>query len=348
MDGLRVLPFDKITQLMPLFSVSRALFTFCFGAMTFFSTHAQSDTPWLGLVAETEHTEGELAGMTTYRLYLYTPNANDFVVSCSGDDENPMYLTSTSEPAWFQHELATTALATDVNPAFFTSFPEFAFDSWLTIGAEDNTAAVDVIELADPEYDAFEVFEAGQNVVVETNVGNAWFVLPVPTSVEAVAGEDLRVLIAQLTTAGDISGQIQVQVFNNGNNKDEFREVLPILNACNDPEALNYEPLSYSDDGCQYAEVDGLAEVKIINIGVFPSPASSQTTVTFPVEWVNRLSGAELRAISIDGRVAGTWAIQSELNRIDVSGLASGQYVLTVADLNNASLPFQGHLVVTH
>ena len=333
---------------MSLFSVSRALFTLCFGAIMFFSTHAQSDTPWLGLVAETEHIEGELAGMTTYRLYLYTPNASDFVVSCSGDDESPMYLISTAEPAWFQHELATTALATDVNSAFFASFPEFAFDSWLTIGAEDNTAAVDVIELADPEYDAFEVFEAGQNVVVETTVGNAWFVLPVPANVEAIAGEDLRVLIAQLTTAGDISGQIQVQVFNNGNNKDEFREVLPILNACNDPEALNYEPLSYSLDGCQYGEVDNVAEVKIIEMGVFPSLASSQTTVSFPVEWVNRLSGAKLRAMAMDGRVAGVWSMQGQRNRIDVSGLASGQYVLTVADFNNASLPFKGHLVVTH
>ena len=50
-------------------------------------------------------------------------------------------------------------------------------------------------------------------------------------------------LVAQFTTAGDISGQIQVQIFYNGNNQDEFREVLPILTACNDPEVLNYEPL---------------------------------------------------------------------------------------------------------
>ena len=150
----------------------------CMGAALSLSMNAQD--PWLGLVAETEHTEGDLAGMTTYRLYVYTQNADDFVVSCSGDDENPLYLTSTSEPAWFQHELATTALATDVNPAFFASFPEFAYDSWLTIGAEDNTASADVIDLADPDYDAFAIFEAGQNVAVETTVGNAWFVLPIP------------------------------------------------------------------------------------------------------------------------------------------------------------------------
>ena len=50
------------------------------------------DEPWLGLVPEVVHTEGELAGMTTYRLYLYTLNETDFLVSCSGDDENNLVL----------------------------------------------------------------------------------------------------------------------------------------------------------------------------------------------------------------------------------------------------------------
>lgn len=334
---------------MTLLSVSQRAWALLFSsAAALCSVSAQSDTPWLGLVAEVEHTEGELAGMTTSRLYLYTPNADDFVVSCSGDDENPLYLNSTSEPAWFQHELATTALATDVNPAFFASFPEFAYDSWLTIGAEDNTAAVDVIELADPEYDAFAIFEDGQNVAVETPVGNAWFVLPIPTNAEAVAGEDLRVLIAQFTTAGDISGQIQVQVFYNGSNQDEFREVLPILTACNDPEALNYEPLSFSDDGCEYSEVDRVLDlVTTHELEAFPSPATTTATIAFPAHLAERLAGAELRATALDGRVVGSWPIQSSVERVDVSGLAAGQYVLTVAGFDDATLRFQGDLVVT-
>ncbi|MGB0179487.1 MAG: hypothetical protein ACPF8U_05460 [Flavobacteriales bacterium] len=328
------------------FSLASRIAMLCMGAALSLSMNAQD--PWLGLVAETEHTEGDLAGMTTYRLYVYTQNADDFVVSCSGDDENPLYLTSTSEPAWFQHELATTALATDVNPAFFASFPEFAYDSWLTIGAEDNTASADVIDLADPDYDAFAIFEAGQNVAVETTVGNAWFVLPIPTNVEAIAGEDLRVLVAQFTTSGDISGQIQVQIFYNGNNQDEFREVLPILTACNDPEALNYEPLSYSDDGCEYSEVDRVLDlVTTYQLEAFPSPATTFANVTFPAHLADRLAGAELRATGLDGRVVGSWPIQSSVERIDVSGLAAGQYVLTVAGFDDATLRFQGDLVVT-
>ena len=38
---------------------------------------------------------------------------------------------------------------------------------------------------------------------------------------EAFSGEEMRVLVAQLTTAGDISGQIQVQVFLDYDNNDD-------------------------------------------------------------------------------------------------------------------------------
>ena len=104
---------------------------------------SSQDNPWLGLEPVTHHESGTLAGMTTYRLYLHTPNETDFLVSCSGDETNPLILSSTSEPAWFQHEQATTAFATDINPIFFATFPELAFDSWLTIGAEDTTTDMD-------------------------------------------------------------------------------------------------------------------------------------------------------------------------------------------------------------
>ena len=307
------------------------------------------ETPWLGLVPEVEHTEGELAGMTTYRLYLYTLGDNDFLVSCSGDDQNPMYLNSTSEPAWFQHDLATTALATDVNPAFFDAFPEFAYDSWFTIGAEDNTATVDVVELADPEYDAFEVFENGNNVAVESNVGCAWFVLPTPNSEEAFSGEEQRILVAQLTTAGEISGQIQVQLFPDFDNQNEFREALPIVMACNDPEALNYEPLSFNTDGCLYPPVDAVADLpESVAFEAFPTPADDRVTVVFPEGMLHEVTGATLEAAAVDGRVVKAWALNGGTQVLDVQGLASGQYLLVARGRQNEGLQFRAPLVIRH
>ena len=71
---------------MRAFSILSIFLTLSWVATPNFS-FAQDD-PWLGLVPEVVHTEGGLAGMTTYRLYLYTPNETDFLVSCSGDDDD--------------------------------------------------------------------------------------------------------------------------------------------------------------------------------------------------------------------------------------------------------------------
>ena len=313
------------------------------------SVLAQND-PWLGLEPVVEHNEGELSGMTTYRLYLYTPNETDFLVSCSGDEDNPLSVSSTSDPAWFQHEAATTAFATDVNPIFFAAFPEFAFDSWLTIGAEDNTAVTEIIAIADPQLDPFVAFNEGENLTESGMFGSAWFVIPQPASnPEAVAGADLKILVAQLTTAGDVSGQIQCQVFLEGINDNEFRAVLPIMFACNDPEALNYEPDSYSTDGCMYPESDGLSELKTSHeMKVYPAPAKDFVNVIFPEHLAESLIGAELQARSMDGRFVRSWIVQGSNQRIDLSDLASGQYVLSVnGDRNGFEQRATGQMVVT-
>ena len=327
---------------MRVFSILSIFLTLSWVATPNFS-FAQDD-PWLGLVPEVVHTEGGLAGMTTYRLYLYTPNETDFLVSCSGDDENPLVLESTAEPSWFQHEAATTAFATDVNPIFFAAFPEFAFDSWLTIGAEDNTAAVDIISLDDPSFAAFTAFEAGESIQVSGTIGSAWFVLPIPTNVEAIAGSDLKILVAQLTTAGEISGQVQCQIFLEGSNENEFRAVLPIGFACNDPAATNYNPEALNADGCVYT--DGLNELTALHdLQLHPNPATDVVTVTFPESVEGAWIGSELQARSMNGQLVGAWTIQSQVQRIDVSEMAAGHYFMSVSGADGHT--FSGSLVVS-
>ena len=67
----------------------------------------------------------------------------------------------------------------------------------------------------------------GNDITVDDASGGAWYT-PFPGTVNpedhvAFAGEDLRVLLAQFTTAGIINGQFQVQVFVEGSQGDEFR-----------------------------------------------------------------------------------------------------------------------------
>ena len=190
---------------------------------------AQND-PYLSWEVVEYHLDGELSGMVTSRLYANLQNETDFVVSCSGYDENHMHITSSSSPAWWNHPLGETAFATDIDVALFNSNPLLPFDTWLTIGSENDEGNADVIDLADPDEVFFQSFieEEGYSISATTEVGNAWFVLPIPTNSDAVAGEDLKVLLGQFTTSGQISGQLQLQVFLEGSNTSEFRSVVPI------------------------------------------------------------------------------------------------------------------------
>jgi len=236
----------------------------------YFSAYAQPDLSrnlpqlpegyWLELEEVTTHSGGELDGMTTYRLYVNCLNAADYVSSCSGDNSNPLILASTSSPAWYNSPFATGWNASGVNPIFFPIVPEVAYDSFLTLGPADGTAPSDMHPSTIwGDIDATLEFDqdgAGSSFTVDDTQGGAWYV-PFPglehaESHQSFAGEDLRVLIAQLTTAGDVSGQVQVQIFRNGLQSDEYRGVLPIATeavvGCMDPDAFNYNPNATSAD----------------------------------------------------------------------------------------------------
>ena len=215
---------------------------------------------WLEMETVIAHSGGTLDGQTTYRLYMNMQNETDYMSSCSGDSENPLILTSTTGE-WYNDAAATTWNAQGLNPVFFTFFPELAFDSFLTIGAEDATTPatqhpVSVWSANDPTTQF--VGGPGNDITVDDASGGAWYT-PFPGAVDpnghvAFAGADLRVLLAQFTTAGIINGQLQVQVFVEGNQGNEFRALLPICQTgecggCTDEMASNYDSNALYDDG---------------------------------------------------------------------------------------------------
>ena len=216
---------------------------------------------WLELETVATHTEGTLEGQTTYRLYLNAVNATDYLSACSGDDNNPMVMESSSG-TWYNDPLNSSWNASGLNPAFFGSFPELAFDSFLTLGAEDsNSPAAQHPSSINGAFDFTAEFEpdGGSNFTMDDELGGAWYI-PFPGLEEAenhasFAGSDLRILVAQFTTVGVMSGQLQVQVFQEGDQDNEFRETLPFCSGdgecggCTDETASNYDPEALYDDG---------------------------------------------------------------------------------------------------
>ena len=197
--------------------------------------------------------DGLSAGMNTYRVYVTTPSSDDFVSSVSGDEMHPAFLRSTT--SFYQNPFG--GLTPDnINPLFFTVVPALNYDSWLTIGidgvAADGESAISVVQA--PEDNWISTFNGGGDLELDSFFGGSWFALI--TANNGFAGDDQRVLVAQLTTDGDVSGQLYVQVFPNGDQSLDSYLTLSFGGnecGCMDETACNYSEVATYDDGsCAY------------------------------------------------------------------------------------------------
>ena len=86
----------------------------------------------------------------------------------------------------------------------------------------------------------------------ESENGSGWTVIPW-TATNTIAGPAQRVLLAQLTTDGHLSGSMRVQVFPQGDNENDLRlDVTFDTNVvCGylDENAANFNPDANADDG---------------------------------------------------------------------------------------------------
>ena len=99
--------------------------------------------------------------------------------------------------------------------------PDAAYDSWVTIGAPSSDE-LDGGEAQLIPGSWIDSFEAGNSITVDDNIGSGWFLIP-PGGLNGVSGDDHRVLVAQLTTDGQISGSFRAQVFPQGDQVNDVR-----------------------------------------------------------------------------------------------------------------------------
>ena len=139
--------------------------------------------------------------MDTYRVYANFTDPGDQLVAVFGHDE--ANLSITSETGFYQDALGgpTPAL---INPELFDAFPDLAYDTWITVGGEDNSAAINQIGID------FSDFEAGNSLIINDFTGGSVFIYPglEPTAFPDAEG---RVLIGQFTTDGEVDLLINLQ-----------------------------------------------------------------------------------------------------------------------------------------
>ncbi|MDG2426579.1 MAG: hypothetical protein P8M07_08360, partial [Flavobacteriales bacterium] len=230
-------------------------------AFAFGQTYFPSYESAYSLVVETttQHSDGLLAGQTTYRIFAVCNHPDDVVGVVYGDEDSPLNITSSSP--FYQHVLGG-ATPNGINPLLFGGFPELEYDSWATIGIDQSpllsAGEGDVVAIQNDQQQWMTDFEMlGQSIVIDDFVGGSWYATDNLTN--GIAGEDLRVLLMQLTTTGDISGIMRLQVYEEGASTDSTttRPYLTFasgsLAGCTQSEACNYNPSATEDDGsCDY------------------------------------------------------------------------------------------------
>ena len=229
---------------------------------------------FLGLQSEV-HAESDLG--TTYRVYAAFENATDECVAvysvgtaeCVVNDEDdnciqmgPLLLEVGVTTSFYQHP-AGSNMGSDINPVFFSYFPEMEFDSWLTIGSSSSSdeAVSNIGMTAD-----LAEFNAGSGFVMDGMVGGSWYVTP-GTNPAAMAGLNGLVLLGQFTVAlasdgshGHVSCLFNIQWRDaQGVSYNEMGATLDtvdgmVTEGCMDSFACNYNVNANSDDGsCLYA-----------------------------------------------------------------------------------------------
>ncbi|MBV42149.1 MAG: hypothetical protein CL834_03865 [Crocinitomicaceae bacterium] len=218
-----------------------------------------------------EHAVDMIPGQTTYRVYVGLVNETDFLSSVYGGEETPLSISTTTG---FYNSAFGGTTAAAINPLFFSAFPEVEYDSWLTIGIDSQPEVdeTDVSTLESSGQPYLSCFAAnnplsGSDVSINDETGGAWYVLN--GSPNGLPNEDMRVLILQITTGGELCGLINAQIFENGLGATPLYLTFDFCGpgvynpasgepiGCTDELACNYDPDATEDDGsCTYAEAN--------------------------------------------------------------------------------------------
>ena len=124
--------------------------------------------------------------------------------------------------------------------------------AWITIGIDqapgEGEGSISTAVAAGDTWTSD--FESGGNLELNSFFGGSWFSLNNVSN--GFAGDDNRVLVAQLTTDGNITGSLYTQIFPGG---DSSQELLLNLSfgtvgcGCTDESACNYDANAVYDDG---------------------------------------------------------------------------------------------------
>ena len=207
-------------------------------------------------------------GLTRYRLYVDMVNDNDRLSAVFGNTMNNLVVDAPMGA--YNHSVNGSWNASGMNPFFIFFYPELADDTYGTIGltepehTSDIPDAMDPVLVEDPSQPISPFFQTnGATGLAATSfIGSAWYVLN--TAGNGLPDHEGRVIVMQVTTSGDIMGQINTQIF--PMSSGEENQIVSFLYegtgtfgpigssenvacGCTDESAANFDPAAEYDDG---------------------------------------------------------------------------------------------------
>lgn len=266
----------------------RFLFIFAFYCLFTPNCFPQLNQVYLETVAVHEGMVGndDLTGFTTYRIWAELADPTDFVSSINAIAGcHPIDISTTGD--FWNSAWSSGVTTTGINPAFIPVFPGLAYDSWVTIGSEDssdpNSSGIGQI-WTDPA-NALDASFGQANGSSFNAADGAWYT----TSNSGFPTVGTDVLLAQITTNGDLSYHLNVQIFDEGDGVNG-----------------RIEYVSSGNVGCNTAiELDGSA-LGLVYPPLSNLPPNDQCENAIQIECGNSLAGSTVEA-SIDTEIDGTF-----------------------------------------
>jgi hypothetical protein len=289
------------------------------------------------LIVESVDNGGLVPG-NTYRVYAVLPSTEHTLHAVFADTNDQLAIETTGE--FYQNPLGHSTTM-NINPNVITAEPKLAFDSWVTIGAENNMNN----NLWDIGIE-FDSFDDGGQLSVEDG---AWFLIP--TDVRCLPDANGKILLAQLTTTGTATGTLNFQGWDGEGEVWQARGLtFSTDNAevfgCTDMDANNYNiAATYNDGSCQYDNTapsvgvtgNGISSIKDEGVMVFPNPViEGQFNLQFAQVLDLREDNLIIEIFDQAGKRVMAQEITNEAvvggNRVVIShSLAAGQYTVNVS-----------------
>lgn len=153
---------------------------------------------------------GYPTGHSTYRIYAEMTSSSDILSAVFALNDDLLFLGSTNGNVW--NDAFGDANGSVINAAFFVPFPALEYDSWVTIGRAPGDAGESVTLLdVDPATAFTDVLGTTVSASgIQLNDGS-WSTIPTGSNATGT-GMNNRILLAQITTDGDVLYQLNLQV----------------------------------------------------------------------------------------------------------------------------------------